>query len=87
MRSPLVPHTDGTQTGHSFVALLPLADGRLVAAWVDGRNLKDVKEGEDKGPLSISMTLRYEAINADGRLSDKAVLDERICEYCQALRR
>lgn len=81
---PLVPHTDRTQTEHGFVSLLALADGRLGAVWVDGRATKDVKEGHDENvPLPVSMALRYAAIDADGRLSDEAVLDERICECCQ----
>lgn len=81
---PVVPHTDRTQTEHGFVSMLPLADGRLGAVWVDGRNLKDVKEGaEEKGPLPVSMSLRYAAIDAGGKLSDEVVLDDRICECCQ----
>ena len=81
---PLVPHTDGTQTEHGFVSLLPLSDGRIGAVWVDGRATKDMKEGHDEGaPLPVSMQLRYAAIDAEGRLSDEAVLDERICECCQ----
>ncbi|HEX8147982.1 MAG TPA: sialidase family protein [Pyrinomonadaceae bacterium] len=81
---PVVPHTDGTRTEHGFVSLLPLADGRLGAVWVDGRALKDVKEGhEEEGPLPVSMQLRYAAVDEQGRLSDEAVLDERICECCQ----
>jgi hypothetical protein len=80
----VVPHTDGTQTEHGFVSLLPLRDGRLGAVWVDGRETKDVKEGHDEDePLPVSMQLRYAAIDADGKLSDEAVLDERICECCQ----
>jgi hypothetical protein len=52
--------------------------------WVDGRATKDVKEShEEKGPLPVSMALRYAAIDADGKLSDESVLDERICECCQ----
>jgi len=81
---PIVPHTDGTQTEHGFVSLIPLPDGRLGAAWVDGRALKDLKhDAEHEGPLPVSMGLRYAAIDADGKLSDEAVLDERICECCQ----
>jgi hypothetical protein len=80
----VVPHTDGTQTEHGFVSLLPLGDGRVGAVWVDGRATKDVKEGHDEdAPLPVSMQLRYAAIDADGKLSDEAVLDERICECCQ----
>lgn len=81
---PVVPHTDGTKTEHGFVSLIPLQDGRLGAVWVDGRATKDVKEGEEeKGPLPVSMQLRYAAVSADGKLSDEAVLDDRICECCQ----
>lgn len=81
---PVVPHTDGTQTEHGFVSLLPLQDGRLGAVWVDGRATKDLKDNhEEDGPLPVSMALRYAAIDADGKLSDEAVLDERICECCQ----
>jgi hypothetical protein len=80
----VVPHTDGTQTEHGFVSLLSLQDGRVGAVWVDGRATKDVKEGHDEdAPLPVSMQLRYAALGADGKLSDEAVLDERICECCQ----
>lgn len=80
----VVPHTDHTQTEHGFVSLLPLADGRVGAVWLDGRNLKDVKPGEEEnGPLPVSMTLRYAAVDAEGRLSDEAQLDDRVCECCQ----
>jgi hypothetical protein len=81
----VVPHTDGTKTEHGFVSLLPLSDGRLGAVWVDGRALKDLKKEHDEegSPLPVSMQLRYAAIDGDGKLSDEAVLDERICECCQ----
>lgn len=81
---PIVPHTDGTKTEHGFVSMVPLPDGRVGAVWVDGRNLKDIKghSDEDK-PLPVSMTLRYAAIDADGKLSDEIQLDERVCECCQ----
>jgi hypothetical protein len=81
---PIVPHTDQTKTEHGFVSLVPLADGRLGAIWLDGRDLKDVKEShEDHSPLPVSMTLRYATIDAEGRLSDDTLLDQRVCECCQ----
>jgi hypothetical protein len=81
---PVVPHTDKTQTEHGFVSLIALPDGRAGAIWLDGRNLKDVKdEGDEHTPLPVSMTLRYAAIDADGNLSDEMQLDERVCECCQ----
>ena len=79
----IVPHRDNTQTEHGFVSLLALPDGRLGAVWLDGRNMKDMKEGDDHGPSPESMTLRYAALDAGGNLSDEAELDERVCECCQ----
>jgi len=80
---PIVPHRDNTQTEHGFVSLIALPDGRLGAVWLDGRNMKDMKEGDDHAPAAESMTLRFAAINSDGKLSDEAQLDERVCECCQ----
>lgn len=80
---PIVPHTDKTPTEHGFVSLLALADGRLGAVWVDGRKLKNIQDHEDHGPLPVSMALRYATIDAQGKVMDEAVLDERICECCQ----
>ncbi len=80
---PTVPHRDNTQTEHGFVSLIPLPDGRLGAVWLDGRNMKDMKETDEHAPAAESMTLRYAALDADGKLSDEAQLDERVCECCQ----
>jgi hypothetical protein len=81
---PLVPHLDNTQTEHGFVSLVPLKGGHLGAVWLDGRNMKDMKDDHDEGkPLPVSMTLRYAAIDASGKISDDAQLDERVCECCQ----
>ena|SRR5215213_1499640 len=80
---PIVPHRDNTQTEHGFVSLIPLPDGRLGAVWLDGRNLKNMKETDEHGPSTESMTLRYAAIGADGSSSDETELDERVCECCQ----
>ena len=79
----IVPHRDNTQTEHGFVSLVPLPDGRLGAVWLDGRNMKDMKEGDDHAPGPESMTLRYAAIDAEGNLADEVELDERVCECCQ----
>jgi hypothetical protein len=81
---PIVPHTDKTRTEHGFVSLIPLTDGRVAAIWLDGRELKNVKDkGDEHTLLPESMTLRYAAIDADGKISDEAQLDERVCECCQ----
>lgn len=81
--TPVIPHTDKTQTEHGFVSLLPLPDGRAGAVWLDGRNMKDMKDDDEHAPSAQSMTLRYAAIDANGKLSDETQLDERVCECCQ----
>src|SRR6185503_18979978 len=79
---PVVPHRDNTQTEHGFVSLIPLSDGKLGAVWLDGRNMKDMKETDEHAPAPQNMTLRYAAIDAKGNLSDEIQLDERVCECC-----
>jgi hypothetical protein len=81
---PVVPHLDNTQTEHGFVSLIPLTGGRVGAIWLDGRNMKNMKDNHDENkPSSASMTLRYAAIDASGKISDDAQLDDRVCECCQ----
>lgn len=80
---PIIPHRDNTQTEHGFVSLIPLSDGRLGAFWLDGRNMKNMKESDEHAPAPESMTLRYAVIDGDGKLSDETGLDERVCECCQ----
>ncbi len=80
---PIVPHRDKTQTEHGFVSLIALPDGRLGVVWLDGRNMKDMKESDEHTPAPQSMTLRYTAIDRAGNLSDEAELDDRVCECCQ----
>ncbi len=75
--SSVVPHTDGTQTEHGFVSMLPSGDGRLFAAWLDGRNT-----GGGHGSQG-AMTLRSAILDHAGMLHDETLLDERICECCQ----
>lgn len=81
---PIVPHLDYTKTEHGFVSLIPLSAGRVGAIWLDGRNMEGMKDDHDEGkPLPVGMTLRYAAIDASGKISDDAQLDERVCECCQ----
>jgi hypothetical protein len=81
---PVVPHLDKTQTEHGFVSLVPLRDGRVGAIWLDGRNMKDMKDDHDEDkPLPVSMTMRYATIDTNGQISDESELDDRVCECCQ----
>jgi hypothetical protein len=79
--TPVVPHRDGTPTEHGFVSLFPARDGRLGAAWLDGR--ETLEGGDAEAGSGGAMTLRYASIAADGSLADEALLDARICDCCQ----
>jgi hypothetical protein len=79
--APLVPHRDGTPTEHGFVSLFPARDGRLAAAWLDGRDTQP--EAAAHGHEGGAMTLRYAAVGTDGTLQDEALLDARVCDCCQ----
>ena len=79
----LVPHTDGTQTEHGFVSLLPwpgsTAGDRVGMVWLDGRNTGG---GHGDAHGGGAMTLRFASLDADGTLHDEAELDDRICDCC-----
>ncbi|HLL73904.1 MAG TPA: sialidase family protein [Pyrinomonadaceae bacterium] len=81
---PTVPHRDATQTEHGFVSMFPAQGGRLLGAvWLDGREMKEDTSGGGHGHGHGDMTLRYAALGADGKPSDEALLDARVCECCQ----
>jgi hypothetical protein len=77
--APVTPHTDGTDTEHGFVSMIPVGDA-FGAAWLDGRNFAGIDEASAS---KAEMTLRYATIGADGALSAETILDGRTCECCQ----
>jgi hypothetical protein len=77
-QQPMVPHTDGTQTEHGFVSLLPVQDDEVMAIWLDGRNTSGGHYGHGGGP----MTLRSAVLGTDG-LSREFELDSAVCDCCQ----
>ncbi len=74
---PAQPHRDSSQTEHGFVVLWP-QDGRLGAAWLDGR-----KFGADGHDLANEMMLVATTLNSEGSLGVEQRLDERTCDCCQ----
>lgn len=79
--APVVPHRDGTPTEHGFVSLFPTHDGRLGAAWLDGRETLPAAGSADEG--GGAMTLRYATVGPGGELGEEALLDARLCDCCQ----
>lgn len=81
---PIVPHADGTPTEHGFVSLIPWKNGRVLAAWLDGRDIWRKRQERGKnGSEEGVMSLRSAMIDLYGNLYNEAVLDERVCDCCQ----
>ncbi len=79
------PHTDGTQTEHGFVSLLPIASDTVRLVWLDGRetggggHAAHVHGHSDEG----TMTLRTRTLSSDGRWGEETLLDGSVCDCCQ----
>jgi hypothetical protein len=72
---PVVPHRDRKKRQHGFVSFATMADGKLAAIWLDGRNMPD----EDSG----NMALMYTTVTAAGALGPEVQIDNRVCECCK----
>lgn len=74
------PHTDSISAEHGFVSMLPISDKRMIATWLDGRNMKE--DNDDSKPNS--MTIRFAEFDGNNNLFHEAVLDNRTCECCDS---
>src|SRR6185369_12966175 len=72
---PIMPHRDRKKRQHGFLSILPTADAKLAAIWLDGRNMPSEEEG--------NMALMYTTIAANGTLGPELQIDNRTCECCQ----
>jgi hypothetical protein len=72
---PITPHHDGKKRQHGFVSLMPTADAKLAALWLDGRNMASEEEGD--------MALMYTTIAPNGTLAPEVEIDKRTCECCK----
>ena len=82
--APVIPHTDGTQTEHGFVAMLPQNDGSFMLSWLDGRFTGGSDhDDEGHGGGNGAMTVRTAVMDTQGNLSQEAELDNRVCDCCQ----
>ena len=76
--APITPHRDSSDTEHGFVAMWPDGDGRLGAAWLDGRNFTEARHNASNEMMLLSTT-----IGPDGELGPETRIDERTCDCCQ----
>jgi hypothetical protein len=92
-RPGVVPHTDGTQTEHGFVSMLPWKDGNVLMVWLDGRATAagghgdadaDAHGGDGGGHGARGpMTLRGGMVGPDGNPLGDVEIDGRVCDCCQ----
>ncbi len=72
--APTQLHTDTAGPEYGFVSATPSSDGGLALFWLDGR-----AAGEDGG----AMQLRAATLSRDGTVTDRRVVDDRVCDCCQ----
>lgn len=74
------PHTDNTNTEHGFVSKMALNDDSYLSVWLDGRQNA---YAETDSTIQAQMTLRSAIINNKGKILQKYLLDNRVCDCCQ----
>jgi len=67
-------HRDTSATEHGFAALVPMGDGSVAAAWLDGHAT---------GAATGAMTVAFGGLDRAGRVRPDSVLDARTCDCCQ----
>lgn len=85
--APKVPHRDGTQTEHGFVSYFAWDDETAGLVWLDGRETAS-ESGADEDHSGHhghagDMTLRTARVGPGTGVSDKQMLDDRVCDCCQ----
>lgn len=74
-----VPHGDGVQAEHGFVAMWPEAGDSVGLVWLDGRDYV----GKEEGAPGAQTQLRAGAVGPEGGASADVQLDPRTCDCCQ----
>jgi hypothetical protein len=84
---PKVPHRDGTQTEHGFVSYFAWDDETAGLVWLDGRETAMDAESENSHGghhgHAGDMGLRTARVGPGTGVSDKQLLDSRVCDCCQ----
>lgn len=76
---PVCPHENNTQAEFGFLSALPDDKGGFMIAWLDGREtMIPTPDGKGKMPT----TLRTATLNAQGKLENETVRDNRVCDCC-----
>ena len=78
--SPIQPHDDQSMQQHGFLTLLPTAQDKMLAVWLDAREYNSQDFG---GSFNNAVQLRSTIIGKDGTLGSDTPLDLRACSCCQ----
>ncbi len=74
-------NTDGTNTEHGFVTMLPYKENSFFVCWLDGRNTGG--EGHGTGAHQGAMSIRSAEVAASGDITNEIELDNKVCDCCQ----
>jgi hypothetical protein len=77
----IIPHQDETATEHGFLSMLPASDSTFMAVWLDGRKTA-ARDHYEYADLSKAMTLRGALINRNGKVIEKFLIDDSVCDCC-----
>ena len=78
--SPIQPHDDQSMQQHGFLTLLPTAQDKMLAVWLDAREYNSQDFGSS---FNNAVQLRSTIIGKDGTLGSDTPLDLRACSCCQ----
>lgn len=76
-----IPHQDETATEHGFLSMLPASDSTFMAVWLDGRKTAG-RDHHEYADLSKAMTLRGAIIDRKGKVMEKFLIDDSVCDCC-----
>ncbi|NNC69525.1 MAG: hypothetical protein HKN90_01750 [Flavobacteriaceae bacterium] len=72
-------HSDGTQSEHGFVTIIPYKETSFFVTWLDGRKTTGSHDHQGQG----AMTIRVATVLSDGKIIEEEELDAKTCDCCQ----
>jgi len=79
---PITPHDDGTASEHGFVSIVPWNGNSFLMVWLDGRRTAN-RPDEAYYDITKAMTLRGAIITAEGKIRNRFLIDDAVCDCCQ----
>jgi hypothetical protein len=79
---------DHSPAEHGFVSLVPYSFDKVLAIWLDGGAPKnpmpdEKQESHHHDDANTAMQLRSAMIDFDGKIKDRLLIDDRVCDCCQ----